>query len=143
MCWVLYIAADHPLPLIPWQPEAPAFNVTPLREVDEAVRARFAAGNVAYLGSHTGCGCGFDPGQANPAHPDEARDNATSLAALRAYVEARAEASAARRVELYTCWDGDEGMEPHHRLEITADALHLAMEWFPERSHVTVRAPAP
>ena len=136
MCWVVYAAADRPLPMIPWDATAPAFNVMPLRETEEAVRVQFAAPHVVSPGSHTGCGCGFDPGQANPAQPDESRDTMASLEALGAWLR---EATADGPVELYACWDGDQAASPDQRLELTADAIHPAMQWFPERTYAIVR----
>ena len=137
MCWVLYIAADEPLPLIAWDEKSPAFNVTTLRDVDEPVRARFTRPHVAYLGAHTGCGCGFDPGQANQEHPDEARDTAAALAALADYL--RTATADGRAVELYVCWSGDEALPVEQAMDITPDALHPGMEWFPERTLLSVR----
>jgi len=39
MCMVAYIASRSPLPLIPWQQGAPAFNVTELSEHEQRVAA--------------------------------------------------------------------------------------------------------
>ena len=38
MCLALYIAANKPLPIVPWDPEKPAFHVIPLSENVQDVR---------------------------------------------------------------------------------------------------------
>ena len=49
MCMVIYIASRLPLPLVPWQPDAPAFNVTPLSEYEEPVRRQFSLPNICLV----------------------------------------------------------------------------------------------
>jgi hypothetical protein len=63
MCWVLYVAADLPLPLQPFDRVAPEFNVAVLTPREEPVRGQFSKPFVYRVGAHTLCGCGFDRGQ--------------------------------------------------------------------------------
>jgi hypothetical protein len=59
MCHSVYLASDHPLPLIPFDPENRAFNVDELSEdhpVDPLLQKPFKV----YLGSRTNCSCGLN-----------------------------------------------------------------------------------
>lgn len=59
MCLAVYLASDAPLPVIPWCDAAPAFHVS-ARVPDATLLARHTTKpNVRYVGTHSGCGCGF------------------------------------------------------------------------------------
>jgi hypothetical protein len=60
MCLALYIAASKPLPVIPQDPEKPAFHVIPLPESMEDVRKLLPYPHIYYVGSHEGCSCAFN-----------------------------------------------------------------------------------
>ena len=92
MCWVLYLACDQPLPLQPFDREAPAFNVAELTPHEEPVRGQFSKPYVYRVGAHTLCGCGFDRGQAHPDHPEELETTEASLRSLHAYLRDALEA---------------------------------------------------
>ena len=136
MCWVLYLAADGVLPLRPFDPEAPAFNVAGLDEHDLPVRSRFGKRFVYRVGSQTLCGCGFDRDQANPDHPDELPATVASLGALREYLQEAVRT--AGPLELYACWDGDQTAEPDHHLRLTPADFTPEMSWFPDRTFAQV-----
>ena len=106
MCMVLYVAADAPLPLVPWAADAPAFHVTVLPPRAAAVRAHFSKPHVYYLGSHEGCGCGFGYGWWDGEDPESSAQGRESVGRLGAYLAAVTQASGP--VELYACWSGDE-----------------------------------
>ena len=59
MCLMVYIASDKPLPLIDWNENKRAFNVTDLSKYEKNVETQFKYTNVYNAGSHLGCGCGF------------------------------------------------------------------------------------
>ncbi len=59
MCKLVYIATGHELPLVPWDPAAPAFHLQPLCEEDAEVAARFSKPYVYFVGTTRGCGCDF------------------------------------------------------------------------------------
>lgn len=110
---------------------------------DAPVRARLTTPYVQYVGSHEGCGCGFNSA-------DLAWDGLTRLSDVTPLVEALSEdergALAAQQrsrvrlrdlvetaladgpVEVYGCWDGDESLEatgeasvdPSHFTEVLA-----------------------
>ena len=134
MCLGVYLAADRPLPLVEWNEARPSFNVTELSPAEAPVRGRFSKRHVYYLGSYTGCSCGFEPDE-----EAEAPDGERSRHDLAAYV---AEAAGAGVVELFTCWDGDYLEPARERLELTADQLRDPAAWFGELVFATVRAPA-
>jgi hypothetical protein len=136
MCLVVYLASRMPLPEIAWTPAAPGFHVKATDDGASRVRGQMASSHVYYMGSHEGCGCGFDPGTANPNHPAEFKATRHTLEALGRYL--RAAVAANGEVELYTCWDGDEAVPAEHRLTVSVGFFGPAMAWFPERSHVTV-----
>jgi hypothetical protein len=137
MCWVLYLAADRPLPLQPFDQRAPAFNVAELTSHEDGVRQQFSKPFVYSLGAHTHCGCGFDRGQANPDHPGELPAAEDSLRHLRSYL---AEAlRVAGPVELFACWDGDQGAGPDHRWTRRMADFGSRMDWFPDRTFIEVK----
>ena len=63
MCMMVYIASDCLLPTSAWDETRPSFHVRELVERDEPVRRQFSKPHVYYVGSHEGCGCGFQYGQ--------------------------------------------------------------------------------
>jgi len=138
MCMVVYVAADAPLPLISWDPQAPAFHVKALDARDDPVRARFSKPHVYYVGSHEGCGCGFGYGQWDGEKPDDQRAAQASVARLADYVAAATRAAGA--LELYACWDGDQAAEPAHRLEMTPGDIGGRAFWFNERTFVVIES---
>jgi len=141
MCLVAYIAARQALPVIGWDPAAPAFHV---REDDAGiaqVRGHFRLPFVYYIGSHTGCGCGFNSLDAN-ADAGQPESSHRTLAALGEYL--RAAVAQAGPLELYTCWDRDEADPIEHHLTVGVNNFNADMQWFPERTHVTIVAePSP
>ena len=136
MCWVLYLAADRPLSLRVFDPAAPAFNVANLEGREVAVRTQFSKPFVYALGAHTGCGCGFDRDQANPADPAELRATETALEGLHAYLQEALELAGS--LELFACWDGDQAATPDHRWQRRLTDFHSRMAWFPDRTFIEV-----
>jgi hypothetical protein len=141
VCWVLYLAADRPLPLKPFDPGTPAFNVAELSHHEAAVRIQFSKPFVYALGAHTGCGCGFDAEAANRDHPEELEASTASLEALRTYLEAALATAGA--LELYACWDGDQGSTPDQRRRVGLADVGPGMTWFPDRTFVELAGGAP
>lgn len=136
MCWVLYLAADRPLALHPFDPAVPGFNVAELAPREEVVRGQFGKPFVYRLGAHTWCGCGFDRGQVGPDQPREMEATEASLRHLRAYLGEALEL--AGPVELFSCWEGDQGAAPDHRWRRGIREFGPRMDWFPDRTFVEV-----
>jgi hypothetical protein len=138
MCWVLYLASDKPLPVIPWDPGKPGFNVEEIARAESPVSRQFSGQYIYIVGSHSLCGCGFDRAQANPDHPNELVETEESLVALHAYLGNAVRI--AGQLELYSCWDGDQAAEPDHRWVLTPEDITPTMGWFPDRTFAAVSA---
>ena len=136
MCWVLYLAADRQLPLCPFEPASPRFNVVDVAGREAEVRRQFSKPFVYALGAHTGCCCGFDRGQANPEHPEELAATEASLRALCEFLDVALET--AGPLELFACWDGDQGAAPDHHWSCRLADFSPEMAWFPDRTFVRV-----
>jgi hypothetical protein len=108
---MVYIAADQPLPLIAWDAAAPALHISELRESHQPVRQQFSKPLVYYVGSHEGCGCGFDYREWEIDDP--ARETIERLASYLAVAVQRGS------VELFACWDGDQQAELVERNSVT------------------------
>jgi hypothetical protein len=128
---VAYIASHSPLPLIPWQQDAPAFNVTELAEHEQAVVRHIALPHVHQVGSHTNCGCGFNEGREHPeVYEDQAaarRDALESSSLLARYVREH------HVEQIYSCWSGDEGEPREFERRIAPDDLVADDFFFRER----------
>jgi hypothetical protein len=136
MCMVAYIASRSPLPLIPWQQYAPAFNVTELTDHEQSVLRHLALPHVRQAGSHTSCGCGFNEGREYPeVYDDPASQRAEAL---------EASARLARYVrehhveQIYSCWSGDEGEPQSFGRLVTPEALVADNFFFRERELLTI-----
>jgi hypothetical protein len=112
MCMMVYVASDYPLPTVAWDETRPRFHVTELSGRDEPVRRQFSKPWVYYVGSHEGCGCGFQYGEfeEDDAAWAAAQDSRRRLAEFLAVALQHQVA-----VELFACWDGDQAAEPEHR----------------------------
>ncbi len=135
---MLYAAADMPLPEIAETDPPGPFSARRIDADEHAVRAHLTQPHVYFLGSCTGCSCGFSFGNGG----DEDADGRVSVEALGTYiVEAVARAGA---IQLYACWDGDEAEPLEQAVMVTTDAFDGDAEAFalPERWLATVSAPA-
>jgi hypothetical protein len=94
----VFLASGLPLALVPWDSQAPAFNVVPLTKHEAPVRQQVSLAHVVYAGSHTGCSCGFRSDANDPAAVARSRD------ALLRYI---GQASATGPVEVFVCGEGE------------------------------------
>jgi hypothetical protein len=133
---VAYVASRSPLPLIPWQQNAPAFNVTELTEHEQSVLRHLALPHVRQAGSHTSCGCGFNEGREYPqAYDDAAAARANALessARLARYVREH------HVEQIYSCWSGDEGQPKEFERRIVPEALVDEDFFFRERELLVI-----
>ena len=136
MCMVIFIASRSPLPLIPWQKDAPAFNVTELTEHEKPVCRHLALPHVRQAGSHTSCGCGFNEGREYPeAYDDPAAERAEAMESssrLARYVREH------RVEQIYSCWSGDGGEPRAFERRITPGVLVAEDFVFRERELLTI-----
>jgi hypothetical protein len=135
MCLVVYLAGSSPLPLIPFQQDAPAFNVTELTDAEQVVRSKFASPFVVCAGSHTQCGCGFNEGRTRPyrdVDPDEQRATLESASRLVSYLREHGVQ------QLYACWSGDEGEPVESERRIRVEELLASDFVLQEREMLTL-----
>ena len=118
MCLMVYIASTHPLPLIPWNEHAPAFHVAELLEIYQSVCSQFTHPLVYYVGSHEGCGCGFDYAEWSVGD-DEQADEQAARATVHRLAVSLAQVVATGSVEIFACWAGDHEQAATERLVVT------------------------
>lgn len=102
MCLAVYLASDTPIAAVAWNEDAPAFYIEPVAE-NEVVRKRFSLPFVYYAGSHEGCGCGFS--KDGEIGPDLERCQKNYIALGQTLREALSHGA---KVELFTCWEGEQ-----------------------------------
>jgi hypothetical protein len=123
MCLCFFVASDRPLPLVPWDAQAPGFNTAPLSELEEPVRRQFSLAQIVYAGAHTRCACGFQSDLDDPSAVTRSR------AALVQYI---GEVARAGPVEVFVCWEGDWGKTAIAQLEHSAASLADKEDWLEE-----------
>ena len=140
MCMMVYVAADQPLDVIPWDKAKPGFHVSELEPRESRVRMQFNAANIYYAGSHEGCGCGFQFGNSMEYEGSDHQLMRASLDAFAAYLDQQLKRVA--RIELFACWDGDQASAQEVRREITPEALRSQDFYFREKEFVRVTSNA-
>lgn len=157
---MLWMGTAGPLPVRARTPPGsdpdPALGYACVEEVaaEAPVRKRFSSLHVVYVGSHEGCGCGFESngldfdgvestevalellGAMTETEQAEFLAEQRSRAWLRAMVES---ARADGPVELFACWAGDEGEPALHEHVIEPADLTSKTAPLIERAHYLVR----
>lgn len=133
MCLAVYLGSMSPLPSVPWSEAAPGFYARPLASHEESVRDVLPLPHLAFLGAHTGCGCGFITDGA-----DEPADVRRSREALARYA---ADALRDGPVELYVCWGGDADLPRERTLTLQPAELPQRDDWLAEGTHVRLVEP--
>lgn len=129
MCKALYLASNKPLPESKWDEQNPAFYVEALAKADTPVRRHFSKPYVYYAGAHEGCGCGFGYGDfGDPVL--EASDALGKRSLEQLFTFLRAQSQTAGPLEMYYCWEGDEG-----RRAKAAATIELATFRLPEDTY--------
>src|SRR5262245_60321836 len=137
MCMTVYIGATEPLDLIAWNQTAPAFHVAELHETEVVVRTQFNEPYV-YVGSHEGCGCGFQCKNPEWVEEEELAQKRASLDSLATYLSRQL--SRVATIQLYACWDGDQAEIPEHRRNLTPNSFRNEEFFFLEKELSTVVA---
>jgi hypothetical protein len=129
MCLAAYIAASVPLKLIEWEKAEPNFHVAELSSRDSHVKKQFALSHVYYVGSHEGCGCGFlKDGEVG----EDLKRVEESYARLADYAREALEAGA--ELQLFSCWEGDQGAAPEFHEVISVETLKESDFVFKEKA---------
>lgn len=147
MCFVLYMAADRPVPSIPCNEHDRKLSTSDLTDREQAVAGHFTKPHLKYVGSDLGCGCGFrnamlqngewpEEEMASWGEPDTDESKQTNHEQLQAFLAGLLREGEA--VELYGCWD-EEFEEPCEGQATIALRAILAPEFhFRERFKYTV-----
>lgn len=117
MCLTVYLASDQALPTIPWNDDSPGFHVLELPP-NHIIHKQLSLGNLYYLGSHEGCGCGFIKDGEVGDELTAVQENFTRLAH---FITAARERGA--HLQVYCCWEGDQGSPVEHHFTIDEKAL--------------------
>jgi hypothetical protein len=132
---MLYIATAEALPLMSLRD----LRVEAVDEVRSGVAQWFSLPSVRFVGSHTGCSCGFPAVMADSAieyydgMPLESDDRAADLRSVRALLDLLRRATTGERIELYPVTDGDEAMPPKGVVEWALSELDPDRFFFNER----------
>lgn len=136
MCLAVYIASSIGLPTTKWNESVPAFYLETV-PLGENVRKQFSLPNVYYVGSHEGCGCGFfKEGEAD----EELEIHQSNYASLARCIRSAQEKGA--ELELFACWEGDQGSKPEFVESTTATELENPAYQFKEKLFIHVRKSA-
>ena len=138
MCLMLYLAASGDVPLRAPPDAPPELSVEEVEDSRSAVRQWFSLPTIRFIGSHTGCSCGFpsviaeEPieyfdGMFNDDRDDDLRSVRALLALIQEHVRTSGE------VQLYAVADGDEQLPPKGRIEIAVNTLAPASFFLNER----------
>lgn len=137
MCMMVYVASDYPLPTLAWDTTRPGFHVRELDECDEPVRQQFSKPCVYYVGSHEGCGCGFQYGEYEGCE-EEADVVPSRQSRLRLTDFLTVALQHQSEVELFACWDGDQAAKPEYRERLRPGDLLRTRTFFRERELLVI-----
>jgi hypothetical protein len=136
MCLMLYIATAEALPLMSLRD----LRVEAVDDVRSGVAQWFSLPSVRFVGSHTGCSCGFPSVTADSVieyydgMPLQSDDRAADLRSVRSLLDLlRRAATTTERIELYPVTDGDEAMPPKGIVGWPLSALDADRFFFNER----------
>ena len=127
MCLALYIASSKPLPVIPWDPDKPAFHVIPLPDERAAVRKLLRFPHIYYVGSHEGCSCAF-----NYEHEFK------SALQLRDYL--RSALAVSEKIEGFACRPDQQNLDVKHFVTISPSGVALPEFFFQEGQRLVFRS---
>jgi hypothetical protein len=132
MCLLLYLATSGDQPLR----QSPDLSVEDIEPARAAVCQWFSLPTIRYIGSHSGCSCGFPSVSADepveyfegmPLGKEE--DRPSDLRSVRALLDLIAQhLRTSGEVQLYPVWDGEEGLSPKGAID--RDVTTLEPETF-------------
>ena len=130
MCRAVFLASDRPLPTIPWDKNNPDFHVTDPNSWGREGQQLLSLAHIYYVGSHQGCGCGFQKDFEN----DEAEQQHRKLADY-----LRRALSSGVVVELLSYWPDDSVKRPPELPTIRPGDLEESSFDFPNSDALFVR----
>lgn len=134
MCLAVYLSSETPLLIIPWRDAAPGLYVSHRVLDRRGVGRHLTKPYLYFIGTHTGCGCGFLYEGVVPGTPEHA-ETRSAYQNLSEYLQRYA---AGCMVEIYTCWGGDEEAEPEHRRRVGVREIESDGFALEERELLTV-----
>ena len=123
MCMVVIAGTDELMPPVGSE-DAFLFQARPLYPDSASVQRLFSKPHLYDLSSIGGCGCGFRYGP----HDLEPQAHEQSRESVRLLQDFLCRAAGTGSVELYSCWSGDESIEPETRQ--TVSFAHFSGEEF-------------
>ncbi len=115
MCFSLFIGADNPIPLIPWNEDDKRVYSQNLSEYELPIQGHFSKQHIGYIGSDQGCGCGFrhvtfqngEWPEESMSDSEEYSDGDKQPNHIQLECILIGLLQTADSIELYSCWDGD------------------------------------
>ena len=133
MCLAVYLGSSLELPESKWNEAAPAFYLEPAGSHEDEARRQFSLPYVYYAGSHEGCGCGFlKEGEVGVELVTHQANYDSLVQRIREVQEKGAS------VELFSCWEGDQGLAPEFIESLTADEIEDPSFQFKERQFIRI-----
>ncbi len=124
MCYALYIGTESPCETTKWDEYNRKFYIEGLHSRDKCVLENFTKPNVYYAGSWQGCGCGFfsEPEWTETAEElEEIENTKRCISDLAGFLSKKLENT--NEIELFVCWEGDQGGKPERKIEKTPNEL--------------------
>jgi hypothetical protein len=149
MCLAVYVASNHVLATVPWDPAHPGFYVVDATEnffyPSNPLRVHFQQPFLYAAGSHNGCGCGFQfDGYVNDDGDYVSRDTPEAVASRQGFVDfLTAALKFQSQVEVLTCCSGDELEPPKCRRQARPIDFQLDTTLFRLWDLVVVSEPDP
>jgi hypothetical protein len=132
-----YVGTSTPVDTSRWNKNDPGFYISSLEPRYEGVRRHLVAPHVYFVGSHTGCGCGFRKANGFESDdPEEFKATREDHAAFARFLRGLPLQSDV--VQIYVCWDGDEGLPSESHRTITPEDIARNDFGFLERELLTV-----
>jgi hypothetical protein len=129
MCFQLDAATTKPLQRRVWERDSPSLAVKALRAHDAAIKSHFSNPEVQFIGSTSGCGCGFPRDffqdgkwfyfDEDQIDADEAANHSLNRQGLYDLLKSSGDST----VELYGVWDGDFAEPPLAYESIAAEKI--------------------
>lgn len=135
MCLLIFIGADHSLPLKPWQDDKHDFYVRALSEKEKIIRNYFSVPHIRYVGTEEGCGCPFNYGREYPQcedDPDELALAERSLYKLVEYIKTN------KVQQIFSCWGGEFEKPPKNSRKIKVEYILQKDFIFKEQELLTI-----